>query len=361
MRGRRFGPIKGSPLRRPVVRPVVALRLALLCAVGAVAQTAYPSRGAAGDVDGDPFYEFETQPDSSVLIRSNRGDSLRIEPYHLRQIAAAYGGDLTGADADVRGGFDVQDGAVQLYYARRIPVWVALAALGVLGALAVAFAVWALRRIARDARRKAELQAYRETLASARENERLRLAREIHDGPLQALHALRLRAADPDAEADLLASIRELRRIIEGLRPPDLDRYSLADAVGALVQRFEAAYPAVEVTAHVRADDGAVERYDEAVRLAIYRLAQEALNNAGEHAGAHCVGLTFDAGPERYRLEVEDDGVGFDPDTPPDGDRSHFGLVGMAERAEAVAADLAVVSKPGHGTRLRLEGVPSRP
>ena len=340
----------------------LALRLAALALTPCVsaAQPALPQRGAAGDVDGGVLYEFVTQPDSSVLIRSSRGDSLRIEPQHLRRISAAYGGDLDGSNADLRRGYNVEDGSLVVYYARRIPLRTAVLVLGVLGVLAAAFVTWALRRISRDARRKEELQTYRETLAAAREEERLRISREIHDGPLQSLHVLRTRAvlSEPDLEADLLSTARELRRVIEGLRPPDLDRYSLTDAVRALVRRFEQANRGVRVKADLVADDPAIDTYDDRLQLTLYRIVQEALHNVAAHAGARSLTLSFEASAERYELRVKDDGAGFDVGAGAPNGRGRFGLVGMAERAEAVGADLSVRSRPGAGTQLTLVGVP---
>ena len=200
-----------------------------------------------------------------------------------------------------------------------------------------------------------------ETLAAARERERLRIAREIHDGPLQALHALRrLLEADGHTafEQDLLEIVRELRRVVENLRPPALDRYSLADALRSLIRRFERHNPGVEVDATLAADSDAVDAYSDELRLTLYRLTQEALNNVGAHARAHHVEIAFDARADRYALTVGDDGAGFDPERHPDDDRGHFGLLGMRERVEAVDARLMVASRPGHGTRLRLDGTP---
>ncbi|PAP81457.1 hypothetical protein B1759_09055 [Rubrivirga sp. SAORIC476] len=337
------------------------LALGLLAAAPAAQPTDLPTRGAVGEVSSGLLYEFETRPDSSVLIRSSRGDSLRIEPSALRRISAAYGGDLTGSGAEVRSGVDIDGGDLSLYYARRIPVPVALGVFGLLTLGGIAFAVWALRRIARDDRRKTELQMYRQTLAAARERERLRIAREIHDGPLQALHALRrLLEADGHTafEQDLLEIVRELRRVVENLRPPALDRYSLADALRSLIRRFERHNPGIEVDATLAADSDAVDAYSDELRLTLYRLTQEALNNIGAHARAHHVEIAFDARADRYALTVGDDGAGFDPERHPDDDRSHFGLLGMRERAEAVDARLTVASRPGHGTRLRLDGTP---
>lgn len=359
-----------AALRRALV--VVALALAAV-ALAAVASSAlaqpegatptYPRGGVVKAEGGDLTYEFVTRPDSAVVVRSSRGDSLLIEPWHLRQIAAAYGGDPDNSAAAVQAGYDVEDGALTVYLSRRLPVEIALALLALGVVAAVVFAVWAVRRIRTDARRKRELEAFRETLATAREGERVRLARELHDGPLQELHVLRLRLAaaqDADSEGDLLSAIGEVRRVVEDLRPPDLDRYGLGDAVGALARRFRERNPGVALEAEVDVDDQAVRAYGADLQLTLYRLAQEALSNVAEHAGASRVRLALTADGRRYALAVEDDGAGFEPGEAGAGG-GRFGLVGMAERAEAASARLSVESWPGAGTRLRVTGVPPRP
>lgn len=198
--------------------------------------------------------------------------------------------------------------------------------------------------------------SYRSALTSSQEAERRRLAREIHDGALQELHAIRLglaAAGAADLERDVLRVIQGLRRTVENLRPPALDQYDIVDAVAALVERFRTRNGRVVVDASIRADSGALGAYDGRVLLALYRIAQEALHNVAKHAQASRVGVRFQAGLNRYRLDVTDDGVGFDLETLGPG---RFGLVGMMERAEAIRAELSLRTAPGEGTHLTLAG-----
>lgn len=191
--------------------------------------------------------------------------------------------------------------------------------------------------------------------AAGSEAERIRIAREIHDGVLQDLHTLRLGlAADGDAarEAGVLHVIRSLRRTLQDLRPPDLDHYDLADALQALVDRFRDVHPDVQLDFDLRITDGTFGGYGRDVLLALYRVVQETLHNAGKHAGATIVSVWLDATDEAYHLNVSDDGVGFCTETASPG----FGMMGMRERAEAVAAHLAIRSAPGAGTHLEMSG-----
>ena len=303
---------------------------------------------------------FRTLPDTTVRIVAG-GDSVRLPADVLLDVARAYDGAVPLSPPVTRAGYDVEDGQISLYFSRRVPVVVVLGALALLAALALAFAVWAVVRIRRDARRKAELRAFRETLAAGREAERLRLARELHDGPLQEFHAVRLAVASggggPGLEADLLGAIRDVRRVVEDLRPPALDAYGLRAGLAGLATRFGRRYPDVAVAADVGEGPVGLDPDDQ---VAVYRVCQEALANVGRHAGASSVRVRYGEGGGRFTLEVADDGAGFDPSLPaPDG---HFGLAGARERAEAIGAVLAVESAPGRGTRVALSGrVPAAP
>jgi two-component system, NarL family, sensor kinase len=90
-------------------------------------------------------------------------------------------------------------------------------------------------------------------------------------------------------------------------------------------------------------------RLPEHVELALYRIAQEALQNVAKHAAARAAGLLFTVEPDTATLCVIDDGIGFDPSTRPLGSES-YGLASMAWRAELVGGDLTVASRPGRGT-----------
>jgi signal transduction histidine kinase len=192
--------------------------------------------------------------------------------------------------------------------------------------------------------------------------ERNRIARELHDAVTQKLFSLRLTA---DAAATLVArdtgraaseldTVRrlaaevteELRAIVVGLRPIDLAGDGLDVALRKQAELLDRVHrPAVRFTG------GPVPRMPPAREEAAYRIAQEALHNALRHATPRHVTVALRAAGERLVLEVTDDGAGFDPNAP----NRQFGLASMRDRARAAGGRLAVRSRPGAGTTVRLE------
>jgi signal transduction histidine kinase len=205
--------------------------------------------------------------------------------------------------------------------------------------------------------------ATRLTERTGAEAERARLAREIHDTLAQGFAGIvtQLQAAEqaPDdaarqrhADAALgLArdGLAEARRSVQALRPAALDTMRLPAAIEAAAGRWS---ERTGVPVDVRFE-GADRLLPTDAEVALLRTAQEALANIERHADAGRVTLTLRCGPGTARLEVEDDGRGFDPasDVPADG--GGFGLVAMRERLEALAGELAIESRPGAGTAIR--------
>jgi two-component system NarL family sensor kinase len=199
------------------------------------------------------------------------------------------------------------------------------------------------------------LQAAREHLVAAREEERRRVRRDLHDGVGAALAGLRLQldtardlVADPlagtllDAAADGLAeAVRDVRQVTDDLRPPALDDLGLAASLEALAARVRT--PSLDVA--VEAD--ALPPLPAAVDVACYRIAGEAVANAVKHARASRVAVALVAGDGELRLTVTDDGVGL-PDVPPS---RGLGLTSMRQRAEEIGGRCTVVSD-GAGTRV---------
>ncbi|ULE33840.1 GAF domain-containing sensor histidine kinase [Mycobacterium sp. IDR2000157661] len=200
-----------------------------------------------------------------------------------------------------------------------------------------------------------------EQVIEAQELERRRLAGDIHDGISQRLVTLsyRLDAAtrsdDPAIVAEQLGKARELveltlqeaRAAISGLRPPVLDDLGLAGGLASLARSI----PQIGIDV-----DLAETRLPDHIELALYRIAQECLQNVVKHADASTARLTFavesgDSG-DIARLEIIDDGVGFDTFEHPLGgdDMGGYGLLSMAERAEIVGGRLHIRSRPGAGT-----------
>jgi signal transduction histidine kinase len=207
---------------------------------------------------------------------------------------------------------------------------------------------------------------YRETrdrLVRAQEEERGRIARDLHDGIGQTLTALTLTldaatTGDPAEVARAVERSRELasealadtRLAAEHIRPPRLAERGLASALRAMN-----ATPGGLVS--VAIGPGADVRLPDAAELEAYRIAQEAVRNATRHASASRIAVSLMRLPDGLRLEVADDGVGFDRATI---DPRRLGIVGMEERAAAIGGALEVDSAVGGGTRIVLE-IPAVP
>jgi signal transduction histidine kinase len=199
----------------------------------------------------------------------------------------------------------------------------------------------------------------------AAEQERIRLAAELHDGPIQHLSMLayelerarlRLEAGRVDGgvasvrqtQEKLQHEVGELRRLMVGLRPPVLDEVGLEAALRDQVANFER-----RTQIACKVEVALAERLDPELETVLYRVTQEALNNVEKHARAGQLGVVLFGGREAARLEVRDDGVGFDPAATADLARlGHFGLLGMRERVELAGGTWTVWSRPGAGTVL---------
>jgi signal transduction histidine kinase len=203
-------------------------------------------------------------------------------------------------------------------------------------------------------------------LAEGREEERLHLAQELHDGPVQELYgilfeldALSKRSRGGETWKQLLALqnmtehvIHALRTICGELRPPALAPFGLEVAIRSHVDRYREAQPDLDVQVDLMHDGLTLP---ERVRLALFRIYQEAMNNIAQHAEARSVLVRLVLNVEQIVLAVRDDGRGF---TVPDqwitlARCGHLGLLGIAERAEAIGGCIEVISAPGKGTTVR--------
>jgi signal transduction histidine kinase len=210
---------------------------------------------------------------------------------------------------------------------------------------------------------QSERKRVMQTVLRATEQERLRLAADLHDGPVQELTALRYslnrartrvqRGQHEEAEAllaglevDLATGISGLRRLMSELRPAVLDEQGLEAALLNQARAFEAASG---VACDIRS--GLDTRLAPELETVLYRVTQESLTNIGKHARASRVTVSLATENGGVRLRIHDDGVGFDPLAARElvGD-GHFGLAGMRERVEMVGGRLVVDSVPGEGT-----------
>ena len=205
-------------------------------------------------------------------------------------------------------------------------------------------------------------------LVEMHESERRDIARELHDEAGQALTSLRfgLRLLERviDEGGDVTGRIAELMQmtdsVIDGLhrlaadlRPASLDHLGLEAAVRQYSRSIGSKFG---LAVRFKARGFGSERLPTAVETALYRVVQEAMTNVVRHARATRVDVLAEQRGDRVMVMIEDDGVGFEQERVQRGD--HFGLLGLAERAEALGGTLTVESKPGGGTTIVVE-VPS--
>jgi signal transduction histidine kinase len=217
-----------------------------------------------------------------------------------------------------------------------------------------------LDAVADQTRRLREMAARAQ---SATEEERRRLARELHDGIAQSLAALNIRvklarrAADSQIRASdldevsggIADAILELRRMARGLRPPALEMLGLAAAVESHARSVT---ESAGIEARIATESIAGLLSPDA-ELAVYRIMQESLSNVIRHSGAGAVTLTLAPVDSKVQLLIEDDGKGFDPAGMMTGDRG-LGIFGMRERAAFIGGDIEITSQRGRGTRVVL-------
>ena len=203
-------------------------------------------------------------------------------------------------------------------------------------------------------------------IVEAQEAERSRLAREVHDGPAQALSnaifqvevVQRLLDRDEAAARNELQQLRDvLTRELQGvraylsqLRPPELADQGLSGAVQNAADQIGTAL-GIPVTVELEAG---VDALPETVEIVALRVIQEALQNARKHAQPSSIRIRLGHDHAGWTLEVRDDGRGFDSDDPPVSGRRHFGLQFMRERAELIGARFEVRSSPNLGTAVRM-------
>jgi two-component system sensor histidine kinase UhpB len=210
-----------------------------------------------------------------------------------------------------------------------------------------------LRRIDDERKRSGRM------VLRAQEEERRRLARDLHDEVNQSLTAilLRLEALSQAASAEHGDEVAELKKLVNQamdelltlarqLRPSALDDHGLTSAIVSQVRRFSS-QTGIKAELKTNGDPLELESDQE---IAVYRFAQEALSNVAQHADARNVEVGLSANGRIVELVVRDDGRGFDPAT----EQKGIGLSGMAERARLVGARLDIDSSPGGGTALKL-------
>jgi signal transduction histidine kinase len=225
---------------------------------------------------------------------------------------------------------------------------------------------------ARDAlaEKAARLQAVLAETVDAQEQDRQRIAEDIHDGINQLLIGAmleltsgqhRIEVGQPEAAAAALDSAREIlaqveseiRRVVHDLHPPILEGLGLPAAIRDVAERFEAF---AQVSCQVDIG-GRPARLTPRAEISLYRLVQEALRNVAVHSGAARVDVRMHFDPHHVHVELRDDGRGFDPAgvdrLQGNGGRMHLGLESMRRRVESLAGEWQLSSAPGQGTVIR--------
>jgi len=202
---------------------------------------------------------------------------------------------------------------------------------------------------------------------TAHEEERARIARELHDSVAQSLlkiiyaagFALDFLKEDPRLAVDEIeevqqrakACLRELREIMANLRPTSLDILGLKETITRYAEQFEEEY-AISTTVDLKGLDS----IPTSVELAIFRILQEELTNVRKHSNAESVKIRSEESQGDLILIVEDDGIGFDPQVLAVEQESgeHLGLMAIRERAELLGGELYIDSSPAMGTRIKV-------
>ena len=229
-----------------------------------------------------------------------------------------------------------------------------------------AFMVGIVENITEQKRIEMEMTELSSRLQSSMELERLRLAQELHDNPMQALYSAiyrieELRAmADPQLKEALEKVNNDVKMVLQGLRatakelrPPTIFNFGLENAIRSHTDDFEEKHPDIKISLSLAHDR---QLLPEKVRLALFRVFQQSLTNVLRHAEATEVKVRFSFDAEEARLEISDNGKGFEvPHNWIEFVRQgHYGLAGASERVSTLGGTLKVESRPGNSTIVRV-------
>ena len=213
--------------------------------------------------------------------------------------------------------------------------------------------------------KEAARQILLRSLVEAQEDERKRLARELHDGAGQTLTSLlvRLKTIEKKVEApqvqndlqvmqDIVSeTIEQIRTLAHELRPAALEEFGLPLALEALAKEISE-HDGLDTTCACNITPKEIPDEIEAV---LYRIAQEGVTNILRHAHATRMSLLVERNAQGIAMIIEDDGAGFDPSTlGTDKGKRHLGLISMRERAEILGGTLDIYTAPGNGTRVQV-------
>ncbi len=206
-------------------------------------------------------------------------------------------------------------------------------------------------------------------LMDQREQERMRIARDLHDGPIQTLSSTTfnlqlVKETFPDELLEVELNqiglnikdvMHELRALLYDLRPPTLMHFGLSKVIHIYAQDLQERHPEIALELDVMDDE---RRVPDETRLALFRIFQAGLDNVVKHAHADRVWIAYNLQSDQFFLQLRDNGAGFDVTKDYDllTKEGHFGLLGMKERAEAIGAVFSVESEIGKGTTITVSG-----
>jgi PAS domain S-box-containing protein len=209
-----------------------------------------------------------------------------------------------------------------------------------------------------------ELKLLASQLLSAQEDERKRIAREIHDSIGSSLSAVKFYVEHVAAQlskthevgealtalsAAMEQAIDESRRIMTDLRPSMLDDLGIVATIGWFCRGFRSIYSNMPVETDIRIEESQVP---ENLKIIIFRIIQEAMNNSAKHSGAGKISLSLSVEDKSILLHVSDNGIGFDRAAVASKEHCRFGLTSMRERAELSGGEFEIESGRGTGTQI---------
>lgn len=342
------------------------------------------ARGALVNPDGN-VTGYELRTDSTVILRHGLNNDamalyLRTRDFMMisDRVAQRFYPDEHHGYQYLQLGYT--DGSVYMGISQRFNVLFAAGA-GLIGLVFLGAFLGMGVKLKRARDRVARTQLLRKGLAAGQEKEKQHLARELHDGPIQKLHGLhvelmanafensreaeRQRSEDSARERlgqELMNVAKELREVCAHLHPSTLERFGLREALRAHADRMEAEC-GIPVDFEIVISEESTT-LTPSTRLALYRIAQEAISNASRHSEASRITVRIEENRNGLHLRVMDDGTGFNADQ--QGEEfieqmgQNYGLLSMQERAELLGASFAIDSAPGAGTIVQV-AVPASP
>ena len=324
------------------------------------------AEGYALDRDSQQLYYYRVMADSTIQLHQGRlpaaDSSVALSARTFSLIHERVRKHILSETRDEeRFTLGYKGESLVLRFTQRFNLYIlmSLIAVVVVGGSLLAWLWW---RLARERRRRKALVQSRRYLTEGREKERERLAQEIHDGPVQALHGLHMQIKAfpeaPDLEeigTELMRVTSELRAMSADLHPPALERFGLAAAIRSHADRLGNRHASLQIDMDLAED---CPPMPDEYALSLFRIAQEAMNNAVQHGEADRLHVTLHCNDGTVTLDVRDDGAGF---TLPDdwyalAEQDHYGLLGMRERADAINATLDIESAPERGTHVQVQG-----